>query len=65
MMHGFMEQAAQIKRDRGAREVLARHPDIKLLADQTAEWDRARAMSLTVSGHRLAAMNSLLPGEAR
>lgn len=46
MMHGFMGQAAQIKRDRGAREVLARYPDVKLIADQTAEWDRAKAMSL-------------------
>ncbi len=46
MMHGFMGQAAQIKRDRGAREVLAKHPDLKLLADQTAEWSRAKALSL-------------------
>jgi inositol transport system substrate-binding protein len=46
MMHGFMGQAAQIKRDKGAREALAKHPGLKLLADQTAEWDRAKAMSL-------------------
>ena len=46
MMHGFMGQAAQIKRDQGAREVLARHPELHLLADQTAEWDRAKAISL-------------------
>lgn len=46
MMHGYMGQAAQLKRDQGAREVLARHPGIKLLADQTAEWDRAKAMTL-------------------
>ena len=46
MMHGFMGQAAQIKRDQGAREVLAKHPGLKLLADQTAEWDRAKAMTL-------------------
>jgi inositol transport system substrate-binding protein len=46
MMHGFMGQAAQLKRDRGAREVLAKHPGMKLIADQTAEWDRAKAMSL-------------------
>jgi inositol transport system substrate-binding protein len=46
MMHGFMGQAAQLKRDRGAREVLARHPGLKLLAEQTAEWDRAKAMTL-------------------
>jgi inositol transport system substrate-binding protein len=46
MMHGFMGQAAQIKRDRGAREVLSRHPGLKLIADQTAEWDRAKGISL-------------------
>lgn len=46
MMHGFMGQAAQLKRDQGAREVLARSPGLRLLAEQTAEWDRAKAMSL-------------------
>jgi inositol transport system substrate-binding protein len=46
MMHGFMGQAAQIMRDKGAREVLAKNPGLKMLADQTAEWDRAKGMSL-------------------
>lgn len=46
MMHGFMGQAAQIKRAQGARDVLARTPGLKLLAEQTAEWDRAKAMTL-------------------
>ena len=46
MMHGFMGQAAQIKRDQGAKEVLAKNPGLKLLAEQTAEWDRAKAMTL-------------------
>lgn len=46
MMHGFLGQAAQLKRDRGARAALARHPGLKLLADQTAEWDRAKAVTL-------------------
>jgi inositol transport system substrate-binding protein len=46
MMHGFMGQAAQIKRDQGAKEVLGRNPGLKLLAEQTAEWDRAKAMTL-------------------
>jgi len=46
MMEGFMGQAAQIKRDQGAREVLARTPGLKMLAQQTAEWDRAKGMSL-------------------
>jgi inositol transport system substrate-binding protein len=46
MMHGFMGQAGQIKRDQGAREVLAKKPGLKLIADQTAEWDRAKGISL-------------------
>ncbi|MCH7226344.1 sugar ABC transporter substrate-binding protein [Haloferula sp. A504] len=46
MMHGYMGQAAQIKRDAGAREVLAQHPELKLIAAQTAEWDRAKAVTL-------------------
>lgn len=46
MMDGVMGQAAQIKRDQGAREVLAKNPGLKILATQSAEWDRAKAMSL-------------------
>jgi inositol transport system substrate-binding protein len=46
MMHGFMGQAAQIKRTQGAHEVLGRTPRLHLLAEQTAEWDRAKGMSL-------------------
>jgi len=47
MMHGYMGQAAQIKRDKGAKEILKANPDLKLLAEQSGEWDRAKAMSLT------------------
>ena len=46
MIQGFLGQAAQIERAQGAREVLARHPGLHLIADQTADWDRAKAMSL-------------------
>jgi inositol transport system substrate-binding protein len=46
MMHGFMGQAAQIKRAQGAQQVLAATPGLKLLAEQTAEWDRAKALTL-------------------
>jgi inositol transport system substrate-binding protein len=46
MMQGFMGQAGQIKRDQGAREVLAKTPGLQLIAEQTAEWDRAKAISL-------------------
>lgn len=46
MMEGYMGQAAQIKRNAGARETLAKHPGLKLLTAQTAEWDRAKAVTL-------------------
>jgi inositol transport system substrate-binding protein len=46
MMQGYMGQAAQIKREQGAREILKDYPGLKLIAQQTAEWDRAKAMSL-------------------
>lgn len=47
MIHGFMGQAAQLKRDQGAKEVLKANPGLKLLAEQSGEWDRAKGMSLT------------------
>lgn len=47
IIHGYMGQAAQIQRDKGAKEVLRDYPGIKLVAEQTGEWDRSKAMSLT------------------
>ena len=46
MIHGFMGQAAQIQREQGANEILKEYPNLKLLASQTAEWDRAKGMDL-------------------
>lgn len=46
VMHGYMGQAAQLKRAAATQSVLAKYPGISLLAEQTAEWDRAKAMSL-------------------
>jgi inositol transport system substrate-binding protein len=46
IIEGAMGQAAQIKRYHGAQEVLARHPGLKVVASQTADWDRAKAISL-------------------
>lgn len=46
MIHGFMGQAAQIQREQGAKEILKEYPDIKLIAHQTGEWDRAKSMDL-------------------
>lgn len=46
MMQGYLGQAAQIKREQGAQEILKQYPNLKLIAHQTGEWDRAKAMSL-------------------
>ena len=46
MIEGFMGQTAQLQRSEGAREIFAKYPGLKLLAWQTAEWDRAKAMGL-------------------
>jgi inositol transport system substrate-binding protein len=46
MIHGFMGQAAQIQREAGAKEILKAHPEMKLMAEQTGEWDRAKSMDL-------------------
>lgn len=46
VMHGYMGQAAQLKRASATKTVLSKYPEITILAEQTAEWDRAKAMSL-------------------
>ena len=46
IIEGPQGQAAQVKRATGAKEVLAKHPGLKLLAMQSADWDRAKAITL-------------------
>lgn len=46
MIQGYMGQAAQLDRERGAKDVMAKYPGLKLLASQTGEWDRAKSMAL-------------------
>ena len=46
MIQGLNGQAAQIQREEGAQEVLKEFPNLKLLAQQTAEWDRSKSMDL-------------------
>ncbi len=46
IMEGYIGQAAQIKRQTGAKDALAGYPNIKVVANQTAEWDRAKGMSI-------------------
>jgi inositol transport system substrate-binding protein len=46
MISGFMGQSAQINREKGANEILKAYPNLKLLAAQPADWDRAKALDL-------------------
>ena len=46
MMHGHPGQTAEVKRTEGAMDIPAQNPDMTLLDEQTADWDRAEAMTL-------------------
>ena len=46
MMHGHPGQSAEVQRTDGAKEELKKHPNLKLIAEQTAEWNRNQAMNL-------------------
>lgn len=46
IIEGPLGQAAQVKRLAGARAVLAKHPEMKVVATQAADWDRAKAIDL-------------------
>lgn len=43
---GPTSHSAQLDRSQGIDEVLANYPDIKIIAQETANWDRAEAMTL-------------------
>lgn len=43
---GPTSHSAQLDRSQGIEEVLANYPDIKIIAEETANWDRAEAMTL-------------------
>lgn len=47
MIQGIMGTSAQLEREAGAREELAKHPGLKLIDQQSASWDRAKALTLT------------------
>mgnify|MGYP002622335706 CR=1 FL=1 len=46
IIRGPYGNSAEVDRTEGNRNVLAKYPDINVLADQTANWDRAEAMVL-------------------
>ena len=46
MIHGFMGQTAQVQREAGAKEILQQYPNLKLIAQQAGDWDRAKGLDL-------------------
>jgi putative xylitol transport system substrate-binding protein len=46
IIQGPIGQSAQIDREKGEMEVLAKYPNIKVIEKKTANWSRAEAMSL-------------------
>ena len=46
VIDGPNAHSAQLDRSQGINEVLENYPDIKIIAEQTANWDRAEAMAL-------------------
>ncbi|MBS1183514.1 MAG: rhizopine-binding protein [Proteobacteria bacterium] len=47
IIHGPNGHSAEVQRTEGNKEILKNYPDIQVLFEQTANWDRAQALSLT------------------
>lgn len=46
ILDGPLGQSAQLERSEGIKDVLKKYPDIKILAEKTANWSRSEAMSV-------------------
>ncbi len=46
IIHGPNGHSAEVQRTEGIREVLTNYPDIKVVAEQSANWDRTQALNL-------------------
>jgi inositol transport system substrate-binding protein len=46
IIHGPNGHSAEVQRSEGIRQILAKYPEIKVVAEQTANWDRAQALNL-------------------
>lgn len=46
IIEGPMGQSAQIERRQGIQNILDKYPDIKVLAEKTANWSRSEAMTI-------------------
>ena len=46
VLHGPNGHSAEVQRSDGIRQVLAKHPEAKIVAEQTANWDRTQALNV-------------------
>ena len=46
LLQGPYGHSAELQRTQGIREVLSKYPNVKVVAEQTGNWDRAQAMSV-------------------
>lgn len=46
ILDGPLGQSAQLERTQGINNILAKYPDIKVLAEKTANWSRSEAMTV-------------------
>lgn len=46
ILDGPLGQSAQLERSEGINNILAKYPDIKVLAEKTANWSRSEAMTV-------------------
>jgi inositol transport system substrate-binding protein len=46
IIHGPNGNSAEVQRTQGNMEILKKYPEIKVVFEQTANWDRAQALSL-------------------
>lgn len=46
ILDGPLGQSAQLERTKGINNILAKYPDIKVLAEKTANWSRSEAMTV-------------------
>lgn len=46
IMHGQMGHEAEIKRTEGNKEIIKKHPEMKVVMEDTAEWNREKGLTL-------------------
>ncbi len=46
IIQGPYGHSAEVQRTKGIKEVLAKYPGVKIIAEQTGNWDRAQALSV-------------------